>query len=302
MQRIAQGGTGTFTAEFQEGDGDLVDPADPRVDVIDADGTELVTNATPTHVSLGHYSYAYVVPNDGALGVWRLHWTATIDGLAAGGDDWFQVVTPGEIITSTYDLLTLDEAKLARNIALADDTHDEELAMYITAVSQRLDDYCGPIVKRSIAGEVHDGGDSYIFPVHTPVATIGEVVEYSSGTATILTGETNLVAGTYVLEGAGTHLSLVRRRSSWSDSVFTPGRGNVVISYVAGRFDSTADVSPKFKEAAAKMLNWLWQGDQGSGTATFGAVEGTSLFGLGFALPNVVVELLDYERRPQVVA
>lgn len=302
MQRIAQGGTGTFTAEFQEGDGDLVDPVDPRVDVLDADGEQLVTNAVPTHVSLGHYSYAYVVPNDGALGVWRLHWTATIDGLNAGGDDWFQVVTPGEIITSTYDLLTLDEAKAALNIPLADDEFDDELALYVAAVSQRLDDFAGPGVKRSIADEVHDGGDGYIFPDQTPVATVGEVIEYSSGTATTLTAETNGAAGTYVLEGAGTHLSLIRRRSSWADSSFTPGRGNVVISYVAGRFDSTADVSPKFKQAAAKTLAWLWRGDQGSGTATFGGVEGTSLFGLGFALPNVVVELLAHERRSPVVA
>jgi hypothetical protein len=302
MQRIAQGGTGTFTAEFQTGAGDLVDPADPRVDVIDADGDELVTNATPTHTSLGQYSYAYVVPNDGALGIWRLHWTATIDGLGAGGDDWFNVVTPGEIITSTYDLLTLDEAKAALNIPLADTTFDNELAMYVTAVSQRLDDFAGPIVKRSVADEVHDGGGAYIFPTQTPVASIGEVVEYSSGTATILTGETNAVAGTYVLEGAGTHLSLIRRRSSWSDSAFIPGRGNVMISYVAGRFDSTADVSPKFKQAASKTLAWLWRGDQGAGTATFGAAEGASLFGLGFALPNVVVEMLALERRPPVVA
>lgn len=302
MQRIAQGGTGTFTAEFQTGAGDLVDPTDPRVDVIDADGTELVTNATPTHVSLGNYSYAYVVPDDGPVGIWRLHWTATIDGLTSGGDDWFNVVTPGEIITSTYDLLTLDEAKAALNIPLADTTFDDELAMYVTAVSQRLDDFAGPIVKRSVADEVHDGGGSFLFPMQTPVASIGEVVEYSSGTATTLTGETNSVAGTYMLEGGGTHLSIIRRRSSWSDSGFPTGRGNVIVSYVAGRFDSTADVSAKFKQAAAKTLSWLWRGDQGAGTATFGAADGASLFGLGFALPNSVVEMLAYERRPPVVA
>jgi hypothetical protein len=301
-QRVAQGGTVVLTGTYETGTGDLVDPITPTVDIIDADDTELVTNDIPDRVSLGQYTYTYVVPDDGAVGMWRIHWSGVIDGLTSGGDDWFNVVTPGEIITSTYDLLTLDEAKAALNIPLADTTFDTELHAYITAVSQRIDDLCGPGVKRSVADEVHDGGDSLIFPNETPVASIGEVVEYSSGTGTTLTGETNTVAGTYVLEGAGTHLSLVRRRSSWSDAPFVAGRGNVMISYVAGRFDSTADVSPLFKQAAAKTLSWLWRGDQGAGTATFGGVEGTSLFGLGFALPNSVVELLAYERRPPVVA
>lgn len=301
-QRVAQGGTVVLTGTYETGTGDLVDPTNPAVDIIDADDVELVTNDDPDRVSLGQYTYTYVVPDDGAVGMWRIHWSGIIDGLTSGGDDWFNVVTPGEILTSDYDLLTLDEAKAALNIPLADTTFNDELALYVTAVSQRLDDFAGPIIKRSIADETHDGGDQYIFPIQTPVATVGEVIEYSAGTSTTLTGETNLVAGTYFLEGAGTHNSRIRRRATWSDTWFPAGRGNVVISYVAGRFDSTADVSPKFKQAAAKTLSWLWRGDQGAGTATFGAVEGTSLFGLGFALPNAVVELLAYERRPPVVA
>jgi hypothetical protein len=61
-------------------------------------------------------------------------------------------------------------------------------------------------------------------------------------------------------------------------------------------------VSAKFKQAAAKTLAWLWKGDQGAGSATFGGGEETSLYGLGFALPNAVVELLAYERKPPTVA
>lgn len=301
-QRVAQGGTIVLAGTFETGTGDLVDPTTPTVDIIDADDVELVTNAVPTRVSLGQYTYSYVVPDDGAVGMWRIHWSGTIDGLTCGGDDWFNVVTPGEIITSTYDLLTLDEAKRALNIPLADTTFDTELHAYITAVSQRLDDLCGPVVKRSVADEVHDGGGPTIWPDSAPVATVGEIVEYSAGTGTALIAETLTVAGDYALVHPGTHNSQVCRRSGWNDRRFVNGRGNIVISYVAGRFDSTADVSPKFKQAAAKALSWLWRGDQGAGTATFGAADGSSLFGLGFALPNSVVEMLAYERRPPVVA
>jgi hypothetical protein len=50
------------------------------------------------------------------------------------------------------------------------------------------------------------------------------------------------------------------------------------------------------------MLAWLWKGDQGLGSATFGGGEETSLFGLGFALPNVVREMLAGEKKPPVIA
>lgn len=300
MQQVAQGGTVTVTAVYETGTGDLVDPTTPTIDVIDADGTELVTNAVPTRISLGNYSYAYVVPSDGALGVWRVHWGGTIGGLDSGGDDFFDVVTPGAIITSTYDLLTLDEAKAALNIPVADTTFDDELHSYITAVSQRIDDLCGPVVKRSVADEIHDGNVAWILPDRSPVATIGSITEYSNGTGTALTAESLSVAGDYTLEGVGTHASILRRRSSFSNRVFSSGK--VVLNYTAGRFDSTAAVSPKFKQAAAKMLSLMWRGDQGAGSATFGASPETPLLGYGFAIPNAVVELLAEEKAPPSLA
>lgn len=208
-------------------------------------------------------------------------------------------------MADTNDLLTLDEAKRALNIPLADTTFDTEIASYITAVSQRLDDLCGPVVRRTITDEVQDGGGEFIFPVHTPVASVTSVAEYSSGTATTLTAETNSTSTSndYRLIGSGTHASLIRRRASWSDSVFPAGRGNVVITYVAGRFADTGSVSPKFKQGAAKMLSVMWKGDQGAGTVTFGApAEADTLGIIGFAIPRAVLELLANEVRPPVLA
>lgn len=198
------------------------------------------------------------------------------------------------------DIITLDEAKAALNMDLDDDTFDDELAMFVTAVSERIDDLCGPVVKRAVTDEVHIGGGAIIWPHQPPVDTIESIIEYASGAATTLSAESLTVAGDYVFDNAGTHNALLRRRSSWSNRSF--GGGQVVVSYTAGRFDTTDDVSAKFKQAAAKTLAWLWKGDQGVGSATFGGAEETSLFGLGFALPNVVVELLAYERKPPALA
>ena len=208
-------------------------------------------------------------------------------------------------MADTLDILTLDEAKRALNIPLADTSFDTEVASYVTAVSQRIDDLCGPVVQRTITGEAHDGGRSFIFPVHTPVASVTSIAQYLSGTATTLTAETvsTSTSTNYLLTDASTHASLIRRRSSWSDSVFTDGRANVVITYVAGRFANTAAVSPKFKQGAAKMLSVMWKGDQGAGTVTFGAPVGDDDLGIiGFAIPRAVLELLAEEIRPKVIA
>lgn len=207
-------------------------------------------------------------------------------------------------MADTLDLISLDEAKRALNIPLADTTFDTEVASYVTAVSQGLDDLCGPVVHRTITDEVHDGGLDYILPIRTPVASVTTVKQYLSGTATTLTAETVAVSTTndYLLVAVGTHGATIRRRSTWSDSVFPAGRGNVVITYVAGRFANTAAVSPKFKQGAAKMLAHMWRGDQGAGTSTFGAPVDQPVFGLGFAIPNAVVELLADERKPPAMA
>jgi hypothetical protein len=306
MEHVAQGGSITLTAFYENGVGTRVDPVDPTITISDPDGTVVVDAVTPSRSSVGSYSYRFAVASDATIGAWQAHWTGTIEGLASETDDYFDVVTAGSIVTAPsplLDLLTLDEAKAALNIAPSNTDFDAELGAYVSAISDRIDDYCGPVVKRPIAGEAHDGGDGFVFLDVTPVVSVGQVVEWSNGAGTVLAAETLSVAGDYVLIDGPTHNAKLLRRGGWSGRWFATGRANVVVDYIAGRFDSTAAVSPKFKQAAAKTLSWLWKGDQGAGSATFGApAEGTSLFGLGFALPNVVVELLAYERKPPVLA
>lgn len=202
---------------------------------------------------------------------------------------------------ATLDVVTLAESKLALNIAASDTAHDTELASYITAVSLALDDLCGPIVQRTVTGELHDGGGHSVMPRRTPVVSVSSVTEYQNTTAQVLSAESNSAKSTndYLLENDGVHRVVVRRRGSNSDSLFTAGRRNVSLTYVAGRFADTSSVSAKFKQGAAIMLAQLWRSEQGAGTQTFGATE------LGvptFAVPNAVRQLLSVELLPQAVA
>lgn len=186
---------------------------------------------------------------------------------------------------ATLDLLSASEAKAAANIDVS--TQDTEVAALITAVSLQLDNLCGPIVKRTVTSESHDGDRRVVFLRYRPVASVSAVVEYAGATATTLTAETAGSAGTYLVEPVPGE---VRRRASFSDQCFASGRRNVLVTYSAGRYDSTGVVGEQFKQAAKLAFTNLWRREQGVGTETFGAVA-TQLVP-GFALPNAVLDLL----------
>lgn len=200
-------------------------------------------------------------------------------------------------MADTLDLVTLAEAKSALNIV--DTTHDTELASFITAVSRRLDDLCGPIVKRTVTDELHAGGTESVILRQAPAAesattTITSVKEYSAGTATTLTAETVTTSTTDDYSFDPT-TGVLRRRSTWSNRDFATQ--NVVVTYSAGRYASTAAVDPKFKQAAGIMLAHLWRSTQGI-SGRFGPGE---VLTTPFALPNAVVDLLAGEIQPPVV-
>lgn len=211
----------------------------------------------------------------------------------------------GEVSVSAdpLDLLTLSEAKAALNIQSSDGTQDAELASYITAVSRRLDDLCGAIVKRTVTDEEYVGGTGRIFLRQAPVSrsaatTITSVTEYSSGTAQALTAEALGTSTAYDFTFDPIS-GVITRRSTWSDSTF--GSQRVVVTYSAGRYASTAAVDAKFKIAAARFLQHVWQSSQGvGGSATFGPQEAAGL--PGFAVPNFVVEMLADELQPPAMA
>lgn len=207
-------------------------------------------------------------------------------------------------MADTLDVLTLAEGRSALNIQSGDTTQDTELASYITAVSRRLDDLCGAIVKRTITAEEYPGGSGVIYLRWAPVSvtattTISSVSEYTSGSAQALTAET-LVSATgndYAFDAVTGRLT---RRSSWQDWRFADQR--VVVTYSAGRYATTAAVDAKFKIAASLYLEAIWSASQGvGGSATFGGDIDFTSGNLGLAEARAKI-LLKSELRPPVVA
>ena len=150
------------------------------------------------------------------------------------------------------DVISLDEGRSAVSLSGSSGTvHDSTFESWITTVSQRMDFLCGPIVQRTITDERHSGGTDAVWLKNTPVVSITSVTEYAGGTATVLTAETETVAGTYRLENG-----VLYRRSGWYGSTF--GSQSVLVTYVAGRYATTEDVGARFKTVAQMALRRIW--------------------------------------------
>lgn len=188
------------------------------------------------------------------------------------------------------DILTLSEGKAALNMTGGQTDQDAEIATFISTVSTRIDEIAGAVVKRTLTDEVHSGGNGFINLDYRPVVSITTVKEYRYTTLYTLTAESNAskALDQYVVDR---RWGILRRRDSGSPSAFYEGYDNVLVTYVAGRYDTTALVGPKYKQAAAIFLRHLWIREQGAGSVTFGAGDLDSPIPT-FGVPNAVRDLL----------
>lgn len=194
---------------------------------------------------------------------------------------------------ATYDLLTIGEARDALGLDPQDTTNQTLLAAYITAISSRLDDACGPIVQRTITGETYSGGRHTIWLKKTPVVSITSVTEYEDLTPTTLSVRSNTShpSNGYMFDQT---MGTISRFSSALPDYFEPGIHNIAVTYVAGRYTTTNTVSELFKIAAGAFLSHVWKMNQGMGTQTFGEYDVSTQI-VTFALPKRVLDLLGNE-------
>ena len=202
------------------------------------------------------------------------------------------------------DIISEPEALEAVNASDLGD-HNPELMRRVSAVSQAIDAYCGPVVARTVT-EVHVGGERTIWLHEPPALSVTTVTEFDGTTQTALTNES--VFGT-VGGSAGFALTdgyRIERRSGGSVSTF--GVGQVQVVYQAGRFATTADVTELFKEAASDILRRVWK-REGSAWAYSpdyfaNTDEGAAVTGSGFfrAVEPMINEWLWHERRAPAIA
>lgn len=179
---------------------------------------------------------------------------------------------------------------MAVNIPSANVTQDTELASYVTAISLRLDALVGPIVKRTVTDEPHDGGQASIRTRFYPVDSVTVLIERRGTTAFTIVAE-NFATPTALDYDIDLAAGIIYRRNSNADTIWAVGRRNVLVTYVAGRFADTASVDQRFKQAAAITLTHLWRKEQGANPGPYAQQSG-SLGVPGWAVPRSVSEML----------
>lgn len=219
------------------------------------EGTYTYGGATITKSSTGVYYKDLTVDE---VGTWLYRWTGT-GTVADVAVDSFDVDADGPDL---LNVLSLSEARDV--LGIDENSKDARLTQVITAISRRLDELCGPIVKRAISAKTYEvcGMDLWVLgPIYsTPAITLTEYD--TTGAAQLLTLETYDTKPQYGYrlkprDGlGGGYMGLIRRRSygygrSWGDSVR--------LAYTAGRYATTAAVDPTFKESAGVMLENWWQ-------------------------------------------
>lgn len=212
-------------------------------------------------------------------------------------------------MADTLDVVTLAAAKAGINMPAATTAHDTELARQITAVSRIIDDVCGPVVQRTITGELHDGGRTFVTLRRRPVASITTVKEARGGTPETLTAQSygsstgGYFAPTYDKDPALLAGDIERRNGGLAYR-WWPGRDVVQVTYVAGRYANTAAVDARFAEAACAVLRRLWKRESGSwaiAASIFETADAEPTAGFFRAVKPIVEELLFDEVQTHLV-
>lgn len=251
--------------------GVLADASTSTLTITLPDGT--TTNPTvPLPSPAGTYTVDYATAQAGRHSV-RWVWT-----------------TPNAAYTDAFDvreaapplIVSLADAKSHLNLTVS--THDEELRGFIEAATEVIEFFVGPVVRRTVV-EVHPGG-AQLALARTPAISVTTV-------APVLDGGTSYTASDLDLDGA---TGIVRRADGGG---FT---GPLRVTYVVGRVIVPAPIT----HAARELIRHLWRTQLGSqfvSRASSRDVDDYSdpIPGLGYSVPNRVIELLQpFRKAPEV--
>lgn len=192
----------------------------------------------------------------------------------------------------TLDVLTEEEAREA--VGYRSQEQAGNLAAAVTAVSRLLDDHFGAVVQRTVTAEIQPGWRSWVTLKVCPVTSFTSVDEADGATVTALTRQTfgaDESSTTYRAEAWQTSSAPFSGTICRTSGVFAR---DVRVTYVAGRYATTAAADRRFKQAAAIALKNIWKAYQDSLAATGEFSTPFSSFPT-FGLPKACRELLRNE-------
>jgi hypothetical protein len=233
--------------------------------------TTMVATVEPETVGTYRYDYQTVQP-----GRHVVRWLGTGVNPAAYTDNFdVREAAPPAI-------LSLADAKAHLNIVSS--AHDDELRGWVEAVTAAVETFTGPVVIRTVVEEHNTCGQTTLALRQTPVLSLTSLTS-------VLSGGTSYAVDGLDVSSWGTVRSLTG----------SPFHGVLRATYVAGR-----QVVPAAISSAAKIiLQHLWKTQQGPGRPQRGLDDfdvTEPMPGLGYAIPNRAVQLLEPYKQPPGVA
>jgi hypothetical protein len=284
------------TASFTDINGNPVDPVNVSVSV--QTPAFVTSDQTPSmvHDGVGTGTYHLDVDTAPLAGNYLVIWTAANPNVVYAHQFAARA--------TAMQIVGLTEVKDHLNKSRTAVTDDNELLGFIDTAGDVVESIVGPVRPRSVT-EYFDGGGCTVFLNEWPAISVTSVVEtWWGGQSFTLAQETTLGVGsstgydfTYDPDTGG-----VTRRVNFFTGQFPAGTRNVKVTYLAGR---SQPWKMSIRLAALEMIGHLWRNSQlgrGASRAQAGGDDLAVVAGLGYSVPNRVVELLAGDRKPPPVA
>ncbi|MGD6761355.1 hypothetical protein ACOKM5_20690 [Streptomyces sp. BH097] len=261
------GATARLTAECRDPGGTLTSAATAVATVKLPDGTSVTPPVTTPETGVYQADHVTTLP-----GRHTVRWQFTV---------------PAHAYTDIFDvreaappaLLSLKDGKDHLNINSS--RHDAEVREWIESTTRSVEYFTGPVVVRQVVEDHRVGAAAEIALGQTPVV---EVLAVDS----LVTGGTGYAVEDLTLDAM---TGVIARHDR--GLLYGPLR----VTYEAGR-----NIVPANITAAAKIiLQHLWRTQQGPGRPQVGTGDfdvSEPIPGLGYAIPNRAVQLLEPDRLP----
>lgn len=192
------------------------------------------TPAVPGPTVTGQYRVTFVPTLEG-----RHTWRAVTTGPNTALQDVFEVRE-----AASPSLISLADGKAHLNIPAAVTTFDEELREFLEAVTKVVEQYTGPIVRRTHVRRVYGYCDSITLP-HTQVLSITSITLVQDGSSPVTISDLSI----------NTEAGIVAYKNGGSFAF-----GDMDWSYIVGR----TYVHPNWTLAAKMILEYNWESQLGS--------------------------------------
>lgn len=272
---IELGAAARLTARCTDAGGTLADADSVTLTITLPDGTTASPAVTNPPATTGLYSVDYVTTAPGRHSV---RWLFTNPALA---------------YTDVLDVLPADpqflfshqDARKHLNIPADDTDDDDEIRDWNAATAMVVEHFVGPVARR-IVTERHTFTTAAMRVLrHTPALALTSLVPVLNSGTSYAPADLDLDPDT----------GIVQRKDG--GLLYGPLR----ITYTAGR----AQATPNIAQAGRIILQHLWRTQRGGrrGPAIAGSDAVTEpIPGLGYAIPNRALELLEPDRLPPGVA